>query len=79
MKAVVCDSDCLVKLLDALEQHRVEQREQEQRGGLPVEWIVTLDGVEKPQKERAAALELKLMPWEELLEKVWCGPLVLRR
>ncbi|KAL8426238.1 hypothetical protein Efla_005469 [Eimeria flavescens] len=68
MKTVVCDDDCLAKLLDALQQHRAEAPK-EAEDPLPVKVIIALDDITEAQKEQAAKSNLELMSWDELLAK----------
>lgn len=70
MKSVVCDGECLVKLLDALQQHSADEN-QEKRESMPLKCIIALDTIPESERERAAALELQLISWDDLLALVW--------
>lgn len=84
MKTVVSDGECLVKLFDALQQQQrgkdQQQEQQQQREGqhedqheeqqhdIVLECVITLDKVSDEQKEKAEALKIRLLSWEDLLE-----------
>lgn len=72
MKTVVSDGDCLVKLLDALQQQHTADSSSatSQQREIAMECIVTVDDIPEDQKERAAALNLRLLSWNDLLELV---------